>query len=73
MMPKCLLSIGDIHLTLLFFVVFGKNLVSYIGFELLFGSGPFPSEGITLQCKRKSEKEIEKEGHHIAISFFTRT
>lgn len=55
-----------------FFVVFGKNLVSYIGFELLFGSGPFPSEGITLQCKRKSEKEIEKEGHHIAISFFTR-
>lgn len=36
--------------------------MSYIVFELLFGSGPFPSEGITLQFKRKSEKKSEKEG-----------
>lgn len=47
-----------------------KILVSYIGFELLFGSGPFPSEGKLLQFKRKSEKESEKEGQcNIAYSF----
>lgn len=46
--------------------------MSYIGFELLFGSGPFPSEGIMLQFKRKSEKKSEKEGQrNIANSFCT--
>lgn len=60
-----------IYLALVFYCIW-KNLVSYIGFELLFGSGPFPSEGIMLQFKRKSEKKSEKEGQcNIAYSFCT--
>lgn len=60
MMPKCLLSIGDIHLTLLFLLYLGKIWFLTLVLSCYLDRVPFPVKGSHCSVKESQRKKLRR-------------